>query len=268
MLDEFDIRKLPSSSEVAAAFFDAARSEESTAYLSNVYRTGVMFDVDGHREEINESCTPMLEGQILWYITRQLRPMLIIETGFGWGASAAFFLSALSPWHGKLISIDPFIPGIGQGKPGTTFVQQLGLAQNHELLETTSETVLPMLVARKPAEKVMFAYIDGCHHFDGALIDFIYLNRLLEIGGVIGFDDVLSPAVRTVTSFVANNFPYKLHYATRRLLLCQKVAENNREWNHFRPVTVSSRSDWACHEELPGPDVVPNATFGPAAYAW
>ena len=262
MRDEFDIRKLPSSSEVAAAFLDAARSENSTAYLSNVYRTGVIFDVDGHREEIDESCTQMPEGQILWYITRQLRPMLIIETGFGRGASAAFFLSALSPWHGKLISIDSFIPGIGQGRPGTTFVQQLGLAQNHELLETPSEIVLPMWVARKPAEKVMFAYIDGCHHFDGALIDFIYLDHLLQIGGVIGFDDAFSPAVRTVTSFVANNFPYKLHYATRRLVLCQKVAENNREWNHFRPFTVSSRSDWARHEELPGRDVVPNATFG------
>ena len=97
MLDEFDIRKLPSSSEVAAAVFDAARSEESTAYLSNVYRTGVMFDVDGHREEINESCTPMLEGQILWYITRQLRPMLIIETGFGWVHRQPFFCPHCRP---------------------------------------------------------------------------------------------------------------------------------------------------------------------------
>src|SRR5262249_36916859 len=105
MRDDFDITKLPSSSEVAAAFLDAAHWEDSTAYLSNVYRSGVIFDVNGHREEIDKACTQLSEGQILWYITRQLRPALIIETGFGRGASAAFFLSALSPWHGKLISI-------------------------------------------------------------------------------------------------------------------------------------------------------------------
>jgi predicted O-methyltransferase YrrM len=262
MRDVYDIRKLPSSSEVAAAFLDAAHWEDSTAHLSNVYRTGVIFDVDGHREEINESCTQQSEGQILWYITRQLRPTLIIETGFGRGASAAFFLSALSPWHGKLISIDPYFRGWA-GETGRTFVRQLGLEQNHVLLEVPSEIALPMHVAKKPAEKIKFAYIDGCHHFDSALIDFIYFDRMLEIGGVIGFDDAPAPAVWTVTSFIANNFPYRLHYATRRLVLCQKVAENNREWTHFRPFTASSKSDWALHQELPDQDVVPNATFGP-----
>ena len=187
------------------------------------------------------------------------RPTTVIETGFGRGASAAFFLSALSPWQGKVISIDPFWHWAG--KTGTNYIQQLGLAENHVLLEIPSEIALPMQLVQKSAEKLKIAYIDGSHHFDGTLLDFIYFDRMLEIGGVIAIDDAPAPAVRTVASFVANNLPYKLHYATMQLVICQKVAKTERDWYHFRPFTCSPRLDWSFHDKLPGLDVVPNATF-------
>jgi predicted O-methyltransferase YrrM len=263
MLNDFDVSKLPQSSALAAAFMDAARGERSTADLCEAYRTGVMFTVDGqHHEMIEDGSTQMQEGQVLWYIVRQLRPPLVIEIGFGRGTSAAFLLSALSTWHGKLISIDPYYRS-SVGTTGITFIQRLGLADNLKLLEISSEIALPLRLLSKPAQRIKFAYIDGSQHFDAKLLDFKYLDRMLEIGGVIVIDDAPAPAVRTFASFVANNLPYKLHYATRRLILCQKLAEDNREWSHFRPFTVSSKSDWTLHEDPPGVDVVPNATFGP-----
>ena len=31
----------------------------------------------------------------------------------------------------------------------------------------------------------MLSYIDGSHHFDGALMDFMFLDKLTKVGGVI-----------------------------------------------------------------------------------
>jgi AraC-like DNA-binding protein len=91
-----------------------------------------------------------------------------------------------------------------------------------------------------------------------------FIDRITEVGGIIGIDDARSPVVRTVASFVAHNLPYRLHYPTRRLVLCQKLAPTLREWSHFRPFRSSSRADWDVDDDWPDSAAVPNATFGEA----
>lgn len=256
-----DLTLLPTQHQLANEFSAAAQSEAAAQYLSNVYRTGIMFDVDHRKEVLNESCIGSAEGLILWHLTRKLQPELVIETGFGRGTSSAFFLSALAPWNGRLISIDPaFRPWAGD--TGLVYVEQLGASRRHTVLEQPSEIALATMVAQKSFQPLKLTYVDGSHHFDGTLMDFMYLDRLIEVGGIIGIDDASAPAVRTVASFVANNLPYRLHYPTHRLVLCQKTAPTEREWCHFRPFQSSPRSDWDVHDERPESSVVPNATFG------
>jgi cephalosporin hydroxylase len=264
MSQPFDIETIPAPAALTAEFAKAVEQESAASYLNRVYETGVLFDVNGRREMTNETSMQMPEGQILWYVARHLRPNLVMETGFGRGGSAAFFLSALAPWGGKLISIDPAFRHWA-GDVGTTYVSALGLAANHTLVEVPSEIFLPSRLLGGAAPSLKLAYVDGSHHFDGTLFDFMYFDRMLEVGGVIGIDDAHAPAVRTVASFVANNLPYKLHYATKRLVFCQKLAQVERDWGHFRPFTSSSKSDWDVHAEAAEPAVVPNATFGPEA---
>ena len=243
------------------AEFDAAGSDDSiVARLLDVYRTGVMFDTGVRRENLNESCIGFHEGLLLWHVIRRLRPALVIETGFGRGSSSAFFLSALAPWAGRLVSIDPAFRHWA-GDAGMVYIHEIGCSARHELVEQPSEIVLPVTVAEKGADYLKFAYVDGSHHFDGTLLDFLYLDRLLEVGGVIGIDDANAPAVRTVASFIANNLPYRLHYPTHRLVLCQKTSEVTRGWSHFQPFQSSPRRDWDGHDEKPDSTAVPNATF-------
>ena len=49
-----------------------------------------------------------------------------------------------------------------------------------------------------------FALIDGWHTFDQTLLDFYYLNRLLEEAGVILVDDLGLPAVNKAIRYVLN----------------------------------------------------------------
>jgi predicted O-methyltransferase YrrM len=74
--------------------------------------------------------------------------------------------------------------------------------RNFNLIEDYSEFALPALA--KEGVKVDFGFIDGWHTFDHTLIDFFYINRMLEIGGVIVIDDVQMPAVNKVLRYIYN----------------------------------------------------------------
>jgi predicted O-methyltransferase YrrM len=254
---------IPTTEDLAAEIQSASQCELPTKQLLAVYRTGVMYSTDCQDVLLNDTSLGLTEGRILWYLARKMRPDFIIETGFGRGGSAAFFLAAVAPWNGKVISIDPAFRYWAQDT-GLQYIQRLGLAESHRLVENPSELALAELASNPATPGLKVSYIDGSHHFDGTLIDFMYLDRMTEVGGVIAIDDAQAPAIRTVASFVANNLPYHLHYATQRLLLCHKNAQLNREWCHFRPFHSSRNSDWNCHVGRPSPEAVPGATFGEA----
>jgi predicted O-methyltransferase YrrM len=255
-----DLSSQPTNEQLREEFEAAAETEPAAGYIHDAYRTGIMFQAGEDSVALNESCISGQQGQMLWHLTRTLRPETIIETGFGRGTSAAFFLSALAPWNGTLTSIDPAYRHWA-GNIGRTFIEKVGGSDRHRLLEQPSEIALALMLASENPPKLRFSYVDGSHHFDGTLIDFIYLDRMTEIGGVIAIDDAHAPAVRTVASFVSNNYPYRLHYASKRLLLCQKLNNVDREWCHFEPFQSSQRRDWNVHEDMPDSTFVPNATF-------
>ena len=254
---------LPSTEELTAEILVASQHEAPTKELLEVYRTGTMYFANGERVLLDQTSLGLTEGRILWHLARSLRPNLIIETGFGRGGSAAFLLAAVDPWGGRVISIDPAFRLWAQDA-GPRYLERLGVASRHKLIEKPSEFALAELASNPALERLKASYIDGSHHFDGTLIDFMYLDRLTEVGGIIAIDDAHAPAVRTVASFVAHNLPYNLHYATQRLVLCTKTAELEREWCHFKPFQSSRNPDWNVHFGRPDPESVPGATFGDA----
>ncbi len=77
------------------------------------------------------------------------------------------------------------------------------LAKHFRLVEQPSHLALPELF--RNGERFDFVFIDGNHTFDFVLLDFFYADRMLEIGGVIGFDDLWMLAVRQVVAYVMRN---------------------------------------------------------------
>jgi hypothetical protein len=57
--------------------------------------------------------------------------------------------------------------------------------------------------------RVGLAYIDGDHTFDYTLLDFWYVYKMLEIGGVVGFNDCDYPAVDEVLRFLLLHRKFK-----------------------------------------------------------
>jgi len=66
--------------------------------------------------------------------------------------------------------------------------------------------VLPRLAVA--GTRIQFAFIDGWHTFDHTLVDFFFVDRMLDVGGIVVIDDVGYPSIRRLCHFVLSNREY------------------------------------------------------------
>ena len=160
-------------------------------------------------------------GALLQKIIRELRPTICVEIGLAFGISTLYVLEALSESGGqKLIGMDPAqFDEYWQGG-GIYNVKRAGYEALFEFYENTSQQILPRLAGE--GLHIDFAFIDGWHTFDHTLIDFFYIDQLLNTGGVVVLDDVDYPSVRRVCEFIITNRNYEIYDS-----VCYKV---NSTW--------------------------------------
>jgi hypothetical protein len=125
-----------------------------------------------------------------------------------YGVSALAILSGMreSQLAGGLISIDPHQSTDWEGC-GLRAVDRAGLSDRHTLIEEFDYTALPKL--QNTGLRIEFAFIDGWHTFDYTLLDFWYVDKMLAVGGIVGFDDCDMPAVHKVIQFVLSHRRYE-----------------------------------------------------------
>src|SRR5207344_2539052 len=66
-------------------------------------------------------------------------------------------------------------------------LSRLGFSDHYRVIEKYDHLALPDLV--RSGERFDIAYIDGWHTFDYTLLDLFYVDKMLEIGGVVGVND-------------------------------------------------------------------------------
>lgn len=152
-------------------------------------------------DRLKRSAISIEEGRFIASIISSRDIRRTLEVGCANGLSSLFICQALSskfnPHH---VIIDPFQTHHWQGK-GAANLKAAGF-DFWELIEKTSDQALPWLLAR--GDRFDFAFIDGCHTFDNVLLDFFYAQRLVNVGGVIVFDDVDMKAVNRVVRYIFN----------------------------------------------------------------
>ncbi|HWT79794.1 MAG TPA: class I SAM-dependent methyltransferase [Candidatus Methylomirabilis sp.] len=239
-------------------------------YLEQLHRTGIVLAPDGRAWPIN-SHVSVEEGSFLQRVIRDTRPVVSLEIGIAFGISTMFICEALQEVGShKHIAID--LGPVRQ--PGTEVLDRCGLGLLNiercgyrnlvEFHEAPSEIVLPELLKR--GERIDFAFVDGWHTFDNCLVDFFYVNRLLNPGGIVIFHDARMPSIRRVVRYVTNYPAYRVYGAAtpsrplfhskrqgierviafalhlgRALLPCrptvvalQKLAPDDRTWTWYR----------------------------------
>jgi predicted O-methyltransferase YrrM len=141
------------------------------------------------------------EGKLIDRAFREVKPACSVEVGFAMGVSTLFACDALKANNVpcRHIVIDPLQRSLYRGI-GLANIQRTGYVGMVELHERGSEIVLPQFLAE--GLKIQAAIIDGWHTFDHTLIDFFYINKMLEVGGVVIIDDTLFPSIQQVVDHI------------------------------------------------------------------
>lgn len=208
--------------------------------LREILATATVVDGEGVRRKLSSAIAPQYAAALYRAVVR-FQPALVIEIGMAQGISTLSILAGLSQnGKGRLVSIDP-----GQRREwrnvGVENVRRAGFAALHELMEMPSHEALPRLLAS--GTRADMAYIDGWHTFDYVLVDFFFLDKMLPVGGVVGFNDCGYRAIHRVIRFVETHRRYRELdvglapcYAARNLLrsLARRWLRFSRQDRYFQ----------------------------------
>ena len=181
--------------------------------LSEILETGVTRTASGTSTVEVHSSISSSEGQLLQELVRDVDPTTSLEVGLAYGISALFICDALTVREEtQHIVIDPNQHGGEWGDSwdgiGIANLRRAGYGDIVRLIEAPSYRALAELESR--GQFIDFAFIDGWHTFDFCLVDLFFIDRMLNVGGVIAFDDADWPAIRKVCRFVNKNLAYSV----------------------------------------------------------
>jgi hypothetical protein len=170
--------------------------------LLEVFETRRVFSPDGKTQTLDSNIS-QAEALELYEAVRNQRPEHSVEIGLAHGVSALAILAAISAnGTGHHYVIDPFQANYGYC--GEAMIQRAGYGGLHSLLERFPEEVLPTLPGIK------FAFIDSSHLFDLTLLEFVLIDKKLEVGGMVAFHDTWMPSIQAVLRFILGNRPYEI----------------------------------------------------------
>ena len=137
----------------------------------------------------------------------ELKPDHTLEIGLAFGGSALTFAQSHKDLGREPLkqhtAIDP-AQSKGWDDTGRLVLENAELAGYVEVIEAYSSQALPRLVEER--RRFGMAYIDGSHQFEDVLMDFVFTHEMLEVGGVILFDDSTDSQVAKVLRFVEANY--------------------------------------------------------------
>lgn len=141
------------------------------------------------------------QGLFLQELFDDIKPEKSLEVGLAYGISAMFILEKHKEYnHNKNshIVIEPF-PWGGAAEYN---IKKEGLFELLEIYYQKSHDVLPKLYQQN--ERIQYAYIDTTKVFDIVLQDFYFIDKLLDVNGLIILDDCNGqwPGVQRVARFI------------------------------------------------------------------
>lgn len=161
----------------------------------------------GERFPLRYAITPDV-GEFLQRVVIAVRPKISLEVGLAYGISTLFICEALKKvGASRHIVMDPY-ESTYYKDIGLKNLRKAGYDELIEFVEGPSEIVLPELLKRKT--RIDFAFVDGWHTFDHTLVDFFYINRMLNVNGVVVFDDVDWAGVSKVCHLISRYPCYRI----------------------------------------------------------
>ncbi len=219
--------------------------------LQQILETKTVVTEDGRSLPIETHHIPVLECQLIQAWLAQYAPKRLLEIGLAYGISALHICDAIPDWDAVSYHIIDIAQSTTWQSIGMHNLTQAGYGNFITLHEESSQICLPHFMAQ--GQKFDFALIDGEHLFDYVLVDFFFVSQMLDIGGIVLFDDVDSAPVAKILAYVNTLAAFKplelppefARHITGRVRRMQnlppyrvagfeKVAPDKRSWTDFR----------------------------------
>jgi predicted O-methyltransferase YrrM len=173
--------------------------------LKEILETGQVIDENNNVFKLH-SHTEAKQGKELQRILTEIKPKVSLEIGLAYGISSLFILEVISKLeNSRHIIIDPF-PDVYWNNIGLVNIKRAGYSRFITFYKDFSYNILPKLYQENL--KIDFAYIDSTKVFDFILTDFFFIDKLLNVGGIVIFDDVSFPGIRKIARFISTNPNY------------------------------------------------------------
>ncbi len=214
------------------------------SHIDSLRSSGVAYDLQGNSVPYSNGFEPF-EVSIIYQCIRQLQPVKAVECGFEHGTSTVTILQAMEDnGKGELITIDPLQLSEYKGV-GLANVQACKLTHRFKFMEAPDQYALPQLFLS--GHIFDFAFIDSNHMFDQTIVELFFLDKMLNVGGLILLDDYPLSSVKSACNFFETNMPYKvIETGSKRLRLLRKGDIDTREWFDFQPFTVETEDQVTC----------------------
>ncbi len=136
-----------------------------------------------------------------------------IETGFNLGLTAGVITAAhmRNGLNGGHVPIQDQAKIVAEGT-GFYTMQRLGL-QGFQIMEHPPAVVLPQVYAQGLNQGLLFVYLNSAENADEQVMEYFYLNRMLNEGGVMAINTT-HPARRRLVGFIRED---RDDYAIREL---------------------------------------------------
>ncbi len=201
--------------------------------LDGILASGVVTDAEGEKHSL-DSNTSRRQCEFLRDVIGKIDARICLEVGLAYGISTLAICESIHvKARASLVSIDPFQQA-HWSNIGRLNVERAGYAGIVEFHQAMSHDVLPVLL--KEGRRIDFAYVDTSKIFDVVLVDAFFITRLLEVGGVVVFDDCSWPGVRAMVRYLAS-WPHLEVFATHgeeRLPPARRIASSLGKLVPFR----------------------------------
>ncbi|MGI8584349.1 MAG: class I SAM-dependent methyltransferase [Chitinophagaceae bacterium] len=177
-------------------------------FLKNIFEKKQVEDKNGnlfpmHSNTSSEQC------EFLQELIREVKPFSSLEIGLAYGISAVAILDELKklnqPFHHTIM--DPFQESWND--IGLFNIERAGLSANITFHRKFSDQVLPSLY--NDNYRIQFAYIDSTKVFDVLMTDVYFINKILDVNGILVLDDCGFPGIRLLVRFLSQLPGYTIH---------------------------------------------------------
>lgn len=206
-------------------------------YLETLRLSGTVADLSGNLVPFSNGFDAE-QSLYLYQMIRGARPRQVLECGFEHGSSTICILQALKDNNfGELYTIDPLQHSVYNGV-GVANVRALNLQERFKYICAPDQFVLPQIML--DGFNCDFAFVDSSHMFDQTIVESYFIDKMLNVGGYLMYDDYSLSSVKSACSFVETNLPYKVVPCPfSRFRLLQKLDIDTREWFYFKPFEVA-----------------------------